>query len=74
MELINWDDQDITDDEISSVVSSLKEGVGAKGKNIPEVEDKIRERLGCNHAILVSNCTTALLASLMVMKKLEKEL
>jgi len=69
MKSINWDDQDITDDEITSVISSLKEGVGAKGKNIPEVEDKLRERLGCNHAILVSNCTTALLASLMVMKK-----
>jgi len=69
MELINWDDQDITDAEINSVIQSLQNGVGAKGNNIEYVENKIKDRLGCNHAILVSNCTTALITSLMVLKK-----
>lgn len=73
MELINWDDQDITDAEIGSAIQSLKNGVGAKGNNIEYVENKIKERLGCNHAILVSNCTTALITSLMVLKKFHPE-
>lgn len=74
MESINWDDQDITDNEIMAAIQSLREGVGAKGKNISEVEDMFCKRLRCRHAILVSNCTTALITSMMAVKKYHPEI
>ena len=69
MKSINWDDQDITFSEIFAAVRSLRKGVGAKGSNIVKLEQEFQNLLGCKHAILVSNCTTALTTSLLALKE-----
>ena len=70
MRSINWDDQDITSSEILAAVGSLRKGVGAKGENINKLEKEFQNLLGCKHAILVSNCTTALTTSLLALKEI----
>ena len=42
MRLINWDDQDIGDDEIYAALESLKKGVGAKGDNLILLEEELK--------------------------------
>ena len=69
MRSINWDDQDIGSEEINAAVESLSKGVGAKGDNLVLLEEELKEKLGCKHAILVSNCTTALITSLLALKQ-----
>lgn len=66
---INWDDQDIGSQEINAALKSLSNGVGAKGENITSLEEEFQKRLGCKHSILVSNCTTALITSLLALKE-----
>lgn len=70
MDTINWDDPDIGSSEIQAAINSLKQGIGAKGSNIELLENEFKERLGCKHAILVSNCTTALMTSVLALKEL----
>lgn len=74
MRSINWDDQDITSSEILAAVGSLRKGVGAKGENITKLEKEFQDLLGCKHAILVSNCTTALITSLLALKEIHPHL
>lgn len=74
MRSINWDDQDIGSLEINAALKSLSKGVGAKGENITLLEQEFQERLGCKHAILVSNCTTALITSLLALKQIHPEI
>ncbi len=74
MRSINWDDQDITSSEILAAVGSLRKGVGAKGENITKLENEFQDLLGCKHAILVSNCTTALITSLLALKEIHPHL
>lgn len=71
MRSINWDDQDIGSSEINAALKSLSNGVGAKGENITLLEQEFQERLKCKHAILVSNCTTALITSLLALKEVQ---
>ncbi len=73
MKLINWDDQDIGYKEINAALKSLSNGVGAKGENINLLEQEFQKRLECKHAILVSNCTTALITSLLALKEVYPE-
>lgn len=74
MKLINWDDQDIGSQEINAALKSLSNGVGAKGENLESLEKEFQDRLGCKHAILVSNCTTALMTSLLALKEVYPEI
>lgn len=74
MKLINWDDQDIGTAEINAALKSLSNGVGAKGENLELLEKEFQERLKCKHAILVSNCTTALITSLLALKQVYPEI
>ena len=74
MKLINWDDQDIGLEEINAALKSLSQGVGAKGENLELLEKEFQQRLDCNHAILVSNCTTALMTSLLALKEVYPEI
>jgi perosamine synthetase len=74
MKSINWDDQDIGSEEINSALKSLSNGVGAKGENLEILEKEFQDRLGCKHAILVSNCTTALMTSLLALKEVYPEI
>lgn len=60
---INWDDPDIGEEEIEAAQNSLKKGIGAKGENIELLEKEFCDKIGCNHAILTSNGTTALIAA-----------
>jgi perosamine synthetase len=71
MKSINWDDQDIGHKEINAALKSLSQGVGAKGDNITALEQEFQNRLGCKHAILVSNCTTALVTAVLALKELQ---
>lgn len=71
MKLINWDDQDIGHNEINAALKSLSQGVGAKGENLELLEKEFQDRLGCKHAILVSNCTTALMTAVLALKELQ---
>ena len=74
MRLINWDDQDIGSDEINAAVESLSKGVGAKGENLVLLEEELKDIIGCKHAILVSNCTTALITSLLTLKEIDPKI
>ena len=74
MKSINWDDQDIGSEEINAALKSLSNGVGAKGENLELLEKEFQNRLGCKHAILVSNCTTALMTSLLALKEVYPEI
>ncbi len=74
MKSINWDDQDIGPAEIDAALKSLSKGVGAKGENLDFLEKEFQDRLGCKHAILVSNCTTALITSLLALKEVYPEI
>lgn len=74
MRSINWDDQDIGHAEINSALKSLSQGVGAKGENIESLEKEFQSRIGCKHAILVSNCTTALMTSILALKEVYPEI
>jgi dTDP-4-amino-4,6-dideoxygalactose transaminase len=74
MKLINWDDQDIGSEEINAALKSLSTGVGAKGENLEFLEEEFQQRLGCKHAILVSNCTTALVTSLLALKEVHSKI
>lgn len=74
MKSINWDDQDIGHKEINAALKSLSQGVGAKGENLDLLEKEFQERLGCKHAILVSNCTTALVTSILALKEVYPEI
>lgn len=74
MKSINWDDQDIGSEEINAALKSLSQGVGAKGENLELLEKEFQQRLGCKHAIPVSNCTTALMTSLLALKEVYPEI
>lgn len=74
MKSINWDDQDIGSEEINAALKSLSQGVGAKGKSLELLEKEFQQRLGCKHAIPVSNCTTALMTSLLALKEVYPEI
>lgn len=74
MKSINWDDQDIGSEEINAALKSLSQGVGAKGENLELLEKEFQQRLCCKHAIPVSNCTTALMTSLLALKEVYPEI
>ena len=74
MKLINWDDVDIGPEEINAALKSLSQGVGVKGENLELLEKQFQQRLGCKHAIPVSNCTTALMTSLLALKEVYPEI
>jgi dTDP-4-amino-4,6-dideoxygalactose transaminase len=65
---IEWDKPDIGPEEIAAAVESLTHGIGAKGKNISELELEFQEKIGCKQAILVNNGTSALIAANIAMK------
>lgn len=67
---INWDDQDIGFAELNAAFESLSKGVGSKGENLSLLEEEFQYKLNCKHAILVSNCTTALITSLFALKEI----
>lgn len=67
--MITWDNPDIGSEEIFAAVDSLKSTIGAKGQNIKLAEQEFCEFIGCKHAILTSNGTTALYTALYATKK-----
>lgn len=52
--------QDITDEDISFVIESLKSDYLTQGPRILEFESKFAEYVGCSYAVAVSNGTAAL--------------
>lgn len=67
--MIEWDDQDIRDIDIQNVLSSLKNGVGAKGNYIKLVEDKLSNLLNVRHCILTANGTASISAAAFALKQ-----
>ena len=51
---------DLTDEEISEVVETLKSGWISVGPRVAQLEEEMAERQGTHHAIAVSSCTAAL--------------
>lgn len=70
--MITWDNPDIGDEEISAATESLKTSIGAKGQNIKLAEREFCDFIGCKHAILTSNGTTALYTALHCSKKIDQ--
>ena len=66
--VIPYGKQSITDDDIDAVVSVLKGDFLTQGPTIEEFEIKFAQYVGSKYAISVSNGTTALHLSAMVMK------
>lgn len=69
MKNIKWGEPDVGDEEIASVVSSLKYGyVGANGPVVRQFEQEFARKLGARYAIAVNNGTSALLAALLAFR------
>lgn len=68
MQLIKWDDPDIEKEEIDAVSMSLRSSLGSKAQEIKYLEAEFKNQIGCKHAILVSNGTTALFTALNAIK------
>ncbi len=69
MKHIRWDEPDIGDEEIESVVASLKSRwVGSNGPMVGQFEADFAGRVGARYAIAVNNGTSALLAALYALR------
>jgi len=64
MKYIKWAEPDIGDEEIESVVTSLKSWVGSNGPMVKQFEKDFAKKVGARYAIAVNNGTSALLAAL----------
>lgn len=75
-EFIPWACPDIGEEEIQAVAEAVKSTwIGGNGPLTREFEQKIREKLNVNHAIAVSNGTSALMCALQAfLQKLGKNL
>ena len=76
MKKIPWDRSDISNEEIESVIDSIKSGhLGGNGPNVRKLEKEFCSKIGVKHSIAVNNGTSALLVSLFAMREyLGKEL
>ncbi len=68
MKYIPYGKQNITDEDIASVIEVLKSKNLTQGPKIKEFEDKFAEYVGAKYAVAVSNGTAALHLSALVMK------
>lgn len=65
----NWDEPDIGEEEIQSVLTSLKSRwVGSNGPMVRQFEQDFANKVGAKYAIAVNNGTSALLAALYAFK------
>ncbi|MFC1589928.1 DegT/DnrJ/EryC1/StrS family aminotransferase [Candidatus Omnitrophota bacterium] len=65
MKYIKWDQSDIGNEEIESVVGSLRSGyVGSNGPMVKQFEQEFASEVGAEYAIAVCNGTAALLTAL----------
>ena len=58
--MIPYGRQEITQEDIDSVVDVLESDFLTQGPRVPEFEDSIKEHCGVTHALAVSNATAAL--------------
>lgn len=69
MKKVLWDEPDIGDEEIESVMSSLKTGwVGSNGTMVKQFEQEFAQKVGAKYAIAVNNGTSALMTALLAFK------
>lgn len=60
-------------EEMDEILEVLNSGWVSKGKKADEFETKIANYIGCNHAVAVTNCTSALHLSLLSIGITEKD-
>ena len=58
--MIPYGRQDISDEDISSVVKVLKSDFLTQGPIVPQFEHKLCEYTSANHTVVVNSCTSAL--------------
>ena len=58
--MIPYGRQEITQEDIDSVVDVLESDFLTQGPKVPEFENSIKEHCGVTHALAVSNATAAL--------------
>jgi len=69
MKYIKWDEPDIGNEEIESVVTSLESGyVGSNGPMVRQFEQDFAKKVGTRYAIAVNNGTSALLTALLAFR------
>lgn len=69
MKKILWDEPDIGDEEIASVMSTLKtRWVGSNGPMVKQFEQEFAQKVGAKYAIAVNNGTSALMTALLAYK------
>jgi len=74
MKYIKWESADITDEEIQSVVCSLRTGYVGSGDFVKRFETEFAQKTGAKYAIAVNNGTSGLLCSLMALRAMYKDL
>lgn len=60
MEFISYGKQNISEDDINSVIQVLKSDFLTQGPVIPKFEESIRSYVDCGHAVAVNSATSAL--------------
>jgi len=60
---VPWSMPDISQDEINAVINVVKSGWLSMGSKVKEFEKSLCEYIGCKHAVMVNNGTSALLAT-----------
>lgn len=72
MKPINYGKHNITDDDIKSVIETLKSDFLTQGPRVKEFEEKFAEYIGSKYAVAVSNGTAALHLCALALKVDEK--
>jgi len=73
MDLIPYGKQQITDEDIQTVVNVLKSNFLTQGPKIFEFEEAFAKYIGCNYAVAVSNGTAALHLSVLALDLISGE-
>jgi perosamine synthetase len=74
MKYVKWESADITDEEIQSVLHSLRTGYVGSGDFVKRFEAEFAKKIGARYAIAVNNGTSGLLCSLLALKAAHKDL
>ena len=66
---VEWSKPDFQQEELDAANESLKSYIGGNGPNVEKLEQEFAKAVGSNYAVAVNNGTSALLVSLMCLRK-----